>query len=116
MLFANGNAGNMMNNPLPPTEILKVSDPIYHYDGTRGDFHFKEIPGAVQYEIWLSRTPDGANALCLGKNIKKSGTLVKGFIAHTDFYAFITYRDKNGNWSKPSAPFKLNMQDKFAEK
>ena len=106
----------MMDNPLPPSEIEKVSEPIYQYDGTRGNFHFKEMPGAVAYDIWLSRTPDGANALCLGKNIKKSGALVKGFIAHVDFYAFVVYRDKNGNASKPSAPFKLNMQDKFAEK
>ena len=107
---------NMANNPLPPTVIEKVSEPVYQYDGTRGNFHFKEVPEAVQYEIWLSRTPDGANALCLNDKIKKSGTLVKGFVADTDFYAFIVYRDKKGNWSKPSAPFKFNLQDKFAEK
>lgn len=106
----------MKNNPLPPSAIEKVAEPIYHYDGTRGNFFFKEMPGAVSYEIWLSRTPDGANALLLGKNIKKSGALVKGFIAHTDFYAFVVYCDKKGNWSKPSVPFKLNMQDNFAEK
>ncbi|MBO5823175.1 MAG: hypothetical protein J6R86_09185, partial [Lentisphaeria bacterium] len=107
---------NMANNPLPPTVIEKVTEPVYQYDGTRGNFHFKEVPEAVQYEIWLSRTPDGANALCLNSKIKKSGALVSGFIADTDFYAFIVYRDKKGNWSKPSAPFKLNLQDKFAEK
>ena len=106
----------MAGNPLPPSSIEKVMEPVYQYDGTRGNFYFKEMPGAVIYEIWLSRTPDGANALQLGKNIKKSGALVKGFVANTDFYAFVVYRDKNGNWSKPSAPFKLNLQDKFAEK
>ena len=106
----------MQENPLPPSAIEKVTEPVYQYDGTRGNFFFKEMPGAVAYEIWLSRNPDGANALCLGQNIKKNGALVKGFIANTDFYAFVIYRDKNGNWSKPSAPFKLNLEDKFAEK
>ena len=107
---------NMANNPLPPTVIEKVTEPVYQYDGTRGNFHFKEVPGAVLYEIWLSRTPDGANALCLNNKVKKSGTLVKGFVADTDFYAFVVYRDQKGNWSKPSAPFKFSLQDKFAEK
>ena len=106
----------MKDNPLPPSVIEKVMEPVYQYDGTRGNFFFKEMPGAVQYEIWLSRTPDGANALCLNRKIKKSGALVKGFVADTDFYAFVVYRDKNGNCSKPSAPFKFNLQDKFAEK
>ena len=106
----------MQDNTLPPSEIIKVTEPAHYYDGTRGHFHFKEMPGAVAYEIWLSRSPNGENALCLNSKITKSGALVTGFIADTDFYAFVVYRDKNGVYSKPSKPFKLNLQDKFAEK
>ena len=106
----------MAGNPLPPSAIEKVTEPILHYDGTRGHFHFKTMPGAVSYDIWLSRSPEGTDALCLGSNLKKSGALVKGFIADTEFYAFVVYRNKAGELSRPSAPFKFSLQDKFAEK
>ena len=101
---------------LPPSEITQVLEPDHYYDGTRGVFVFKEMPGAVSYDIYLSRNADGSGALKLGSNLKGSKKLVNGFIANTDFYAFVVYYDKDGNHSKPSAAFKLNMQDNFANK
>lgn len=104
------------NGSLPPSEIIKVEEPDHYYDGTRGIFHFREMPEAVAYDIYLSLSPDGANALKLGSRLKKSGQLVQGFLAHTDFYAFVVYCDQHGNYSKPSPPFKLHLQDNFGNK
>ena len=101
---------------LPASEITKLTEPNHYYDGTRGVFFFKEMPKAARYAIYLSRHADGTNALCLHGNIKKSGTQVNGFLAETDFYAFVVYYDKAGNNSKPSKPFKLNMKDNFGNK
>ena len=101
---------------LPASAITKVNEPEHYYDGTRGVFFFNEMPNAVRYEIYLSRHADGTNALCLHRNIKKSGTQVNGFLAETDFYAFVVYYDKAGNNSIPSKPFKLNMKDNFGNK
>ena len=98
---------------LPASEITRVMDPNHYYDGTRGVFHFKPMSGASYYDIWLSRSADGANALKLGSKIKKSGTVVNGFVADTEFYAFVVYYDRNGNHSAPSKAFKLRMQNKF---
>ena len=101
---------------LPATEITEVKHPDYEYDGTRGLFYFKEMPQAASYDIYLSLNKDGSQAICLGKNIRKSGTMVTGFLADTDFYAFIVYRDKSGRQSKVSKPFYLKLKDNFSNK
>lgn len=101
---------------LPATKITGVEDPPHYYDGTRGIFSFDEVPDAVRYDIWLSMKPDGSGAIKLGENIKKSGVQINGFRANMDFYAWIVYYDKTGKASKPSAPFRLNMKDKFGMK
>ncbi|MCK5749235.1 MAG: hypothetical protein KAH44_23685, partial [Oricola sp.] len=101
---------------LPASTIEKVTEPEHYYDGTRGHFHFKEMPEAVKYDIYLSLTADGANAIKLGSALKTSGALVRGFLANTDFYAFVVYTDGAGRHSHPSPAFKLNLQDKFANK
>jgi hypothetical protein len=71
---------------------------------------------AENYDIWLSLSPDGKGALLTGKNLVKSGILVKGFRAATDFYAFIVYRNRAGVTSKPSPAFKFRLDDMFAMK
>lgn len=101
---------------LPASEITGVSEPDHYYDGTRGIFKFKEMPGAAYYDIYLSLSPDGTNALKLGDQIPKSGTLVKGFIADTEFHAFVVYYNKQGENSKPSPAFKFKLQDNFGHK
>lgn len=101
---------------LPATEITGLEEPARDNDGTRGIFHFKEVEGAKEYEIYLSMRQDGRGALPLGKKLQKSGVQVSGFRANTDFYAFVIYRDAKGQQSIPSAPFKLNMKDNFSNK
>ena len=101
---------------LPATAITAVADPDHYYDGTRGIFHFREVPTAAYYDIYLSLGPDGANAIKLGSRLAGSGKLVNGFLPDTDFYAFVVYYDQDGNHSRPSAPFKLNRKDTFGNK
>ncbi len=101
---------------LPATAITAVADPDHYYDGTRGVFHFQEVTAAAYYDIYLSLSPDGANAIKLGNRLRGSGQLVNGFLPDTDFYAFVVYYDSKGNHSQPSAPFKLNLKDTFGNK
>jgi hypothetical protein len=101
---------------LPPASITGVKHPDYEYDGTKGIFSFKEVADAASYDIWLSLNQDGKGALLMGKNITKSGILVKGFKPATDFYAFIVYRNRSGAISKPSPAFKFRLDDMFAMK
>jgi hypothetical protein len=101
---------------LPATEITGVTHPLHYYDGTRGHFAFKEMPEAAGYDIYVSLTPTGEGAILLGKNLKASGALVKGFLAGRDHYAFIVWRNRKGELSEPSKPFKFMLKDEFAEK
>ena len=48
----------------------------------------------------------------LGSRLKGPG-IVSGFRANTDFYAFVVYTTKDGQQSKPSAPFKFKMANQF---
>ncbi len=70
----------------------------------------------MTYDVWASAYASGLDALCLGRNWKESGGLVTGLRRDTDFYLFVTYTDKNGNKSKPSRPFKINLLDTFGIK
>jgi hypothetical protein len=99
-----------------PTEISAVRHPDHYYDGMRGHFDFREVPDAVSYEIYVSLSPSGDGAILLGNNVKKSGHLVRGFLANTDNYAFIVWRDKTGRRSRPSKPFRFRLKDEFANK
>ena len=101
---------------LPPTEILRVDEPDHYYDGTRGIFHFREAPDAARYDILLSGSPDGTNAVKLGAGLKGSGQLVRGFKANTTFYAFVVYYDRGGAVSRPSEPFAFRLEDRFGNK
>ena len=105
-----------INGVLEPTEITGVKHPVHYYDGTRGHFSFREVEGAASYDIYVSLSPTGDGAIRLGKGLKKSGELVKGFLAGRDNYAFIVWRDAKGALSNPSAAFKFRLNDEFAEK
>ena len=105
-----------LKGTLPPTEITGVTQPVHYYDGTRGHFEFREVPGAVSYDVYVSLKPDGEGAIRLGKGLKASGALVKGFLANTEHYAFVVWHDANGAISRPSAPFKFLLKNNFAER
>ena len=98
---------------LAANKIIAVEQPGSAQDGTRGVFKFQEMPEAVRYDIYLSLYPDGRGALKLGNGLKKSGEQVNGFRANTDFYAFVIYYDKKGNFSKPSEAFKFKLDNIF---
>ena len=54
-------------------------------------------------------------ALKLGNALKKKDQCnVAGFLAGQTFHAFLVWRDKSGNLSKPSEPLEFKMEDRFA--
>jgi hypothetical protein len=106
----------MQANAAAPTRITEIKLPEQASDGTQCYVFFEKRPEAVTYDIWASPYSDGRGALQLAKNWKEQGGLVRGFRPDTDFYLFVTYTDKDGNVSKPSAPFKIHLLDLFAQK
>ena len=101
-------------NPLPPGKITAVKDPETWFNGTNGEFFFELPPEAVSWDVYLSLNPDGKGALLQASALKKNPGHVADFVANTDFYAFVVWRDKAGRLSKPSAPFKFKLEDHFA--
>lgn len=94
-------------------KITGIKDPDTWFDGTRGIFSFEMPANAVSADIWMSLYPDGKGALKQGKGLKQSPAKVEGFLADTEFYAFLVYKDKEGQTSVPSEPFKFKMIDHF---
>ena len=84
------------------------------FDGTRGVFTFEMPTNAVAAEIWMSLYPDGRGALRQAGNVKASPVQVEGLLAGTEFHAFLIYKDKAGNTSVPSEPFKFRLVDHFS--
>ena len=105
-----------MKGSLPASTITAVRHPDHYYDGTRGHFDFREMPEAVSYDIYVSLSPDGAGAILLGRGVKSSGALVRGFLPNRDNYAFIVWSNKKGEKSRVSEPFKFRLNDDFANK
>ena len=99
---------------LTPGKITGVKDPDTWFDGTRGVFSFEMPTNAVAADIWMSLYPDGRGALRQGKALKASPAQVSGFLAGTEFHAFLVYTDAEGNTSQPSEAFKFKMEDHFA--
>lgn len=114
-----------LNNPIeqlvasgvgPAVKIERITLPNQEADGTQCYVHFPKVDGAKQYDIWVATYADGRGALNLGKVWKEPGGLVKGLRANQDFYLFATYTDADGKVSKPSAPYKINLEDFFGMK
>jgi hypothetical protein len=99
-----------------PVKITGITLPEQAADGTQCYLNFEKHPDAVSYDVWASPYPDGQGALQVAKGWKEPGGLVRGFAPDTDFFLFVTYTDKAGKVSKPSAPFKIHLQDLFAQK
>jgi hypothetical protein len=98
------------------TKVLSVTDPTYQYDGTRCHVQFEPVAGAKGYDVWVSPYPDGRGAIQLGKGWAKSGQLLEGLRPDVAFYVFVTYTDKDGKLSKPSAPLGFKLKDRFGYK
>lgn len=105
-----------LRGTLPPSEVTGVSEPAHYYDGTRGHFAFREMPGAASYDIYVSLNPEGDGAIRLGAKVPGSGALVKGFLPNVDNYAFVVWRNAKGEVSEPSAPFRFMLRNRFAER
>lgn len=101
---------------LPPTELLSVEHPVIQdRDGKKGIFSFREMEGAVRYDLYLSLDPKGRGAV-KAKSLKKSGERVDGLKANRDCYAFLVWYDKTGAQSAPSPIFRYALQDIFSNK
>ncbi len=101
---------------LPAISVTAVDQPSTHYDGTNGVFIFQTAENAVYYDVYLSLHADGRGAIKLGKKLKTSPAPIRGFLADTDFYAFVVYYDKTGKHSAPGAGFKFKLADMFGMK
>ena len=99
---------------LAPGKITAVKDPETWFNGTNGEFEFELPKEAVSWDVYLSLYPNGKGALKQAANLRKSPAHVAGFLADTTFYAFVVWRDKAGNASKPSPAFKFRLEDHFA--
>lgn len=99
-----------------PTRALKVTDPEHQYDGTRCHVHFEPVAGAKSYDVWVSPYADGRGALQLGAGWTESGRLIQGLRPDVEFFMFVFYTDKDGKLSKPSAPLKFILKDRFGYK
>ncbi|NQU12114.1 hypothetical protein HQ590_15065, partial [bacterium] len=95
------------------TRVLRVRDPDHQYDGTRCHVEFAPVDGATKYDVWASPYRDGRGAVQLGAGWKESGQLLQGLASDTDFYLFVVYTDQEGKTSKPSAPLKIRLKNRF---
>jgi len=99
-----------------PIKITGIDLPLHGPDGTKCHVNFKLVDRATSYHVWASPYVDGRGAMLLGPNLSESGQLVTGFYPEVNFYLFVVYTDKDGKVSKPSAPFKIRLQDLFLQK
>jgi len=98
------------------TRVVRVTDPVREYDGTRCHVEFKLVAGAQSYDVWVSPYADGRGAMKLGTAWTESGQLIKGLRPDANFYVFVAYTDADGKPSKPSAPLKILLKNRFVYK
>jgi hypothetical protein len=100
----------------PAVQVQRITLPNQEADGTQCYVHFPQVPGAKQYDVWVAPYVDGRGALQLGKAWKEPGLLVRGLRPYQNFYLFVTYTDADGQVSKPSQPYQINLKDFFGMK
>ncbi len=96
-----------------PVTITKIEPPAHEYDGTRCLVFFSPVAGAKSYDVWVSTYPDGRGAIPLGTNWPAPGQLLTGLPPSVELYLFVTYTDKDGKVSKPSAARSVLLKDEF---
>lgn len=95
----------------PPTVIRRLALPERGYDGTSCHLFFDAVEGAAGYDVWVATYPDGRGAVRLGKGWKAPGEILAGLSPNTDYYLFVTWTNGSGVGSRPSAPFRVKLQD-----
>jgi hypothetical protein len=100
----------------PATAIAKLEAPLERNDGTLVHVHFKEVPGAKAYQVWVSAHADGRGAVNMTPGGAKSGVLVRGLRPALKLYFWVTYQDAAGKMSKPSEAASAVLVDAFQEK
>jgi hypothetical protein len=99
-----------------PTAITKLAPPLERNDGTAVHVHFREVPGAKLYHVWVSAHADGRGAVNLTPGGAKSGMLVGGLRPALRLFFWVTYQDTAGKSSKPSEVTSAVLVDAFSEK
>jgi hypothetical protein len=105
----------MAKNELPAPAITKITLPSQDSDGTQCYVHFDKAEG-LTYDVYASRFIDGRGAVQVSKAMKEPGGRARGFAPNTDFYLFLVATNAEGKASKPSEPFKINLEDLFGMK
>ncbi len=61
----------------------------------------------------LELTADGRGALKPGNDPKQSLVQIGGFLADTEFHAFLVWMEKDGRTTVPLEPYRLKLPDHF---
>src|SRR5262249_25343748 len=101
---------------LERTAITELKPPLDRNDGTTVHVHFKEVPAAKTYSVWVSAHPDGRGAINMTPGGAKSGGLLYQLRPGLKFYFWVTYQDAQGKTSKPSLVASATLVDTFKEK
>jgi len=108
-----------------PSAITKLETPLAWPDGTHTYVHFREVPGAKRYFIWVGRHADGRGAINMTQDGvagmsqfdgRQYGAHVSELKPDMQLYFWITYEDAQGRLSKPSPSFDAVLADMFKEK
>ena len=84
-------------------------------DGTTVHVHFKAVPGAAKYFVWVSAHADGRGAINMTPAGATSGGLVRG-LRPGKFHFWVGYQDAQGKAGKPSPMAATTLVDTFKEK
>ncbi len=96
----------------PP--IRACEEPKHFADGRRMHVRFAQEPG-WKYDVYLARSADGSGAELFRANVS-DGQAVAGFRPGLEVFLFLAATSPDGGASKPSPPFRLVTEDRFAEK
>lgn len=100
----------------PAIAVTKVTTPPQENTGRSAHIHFDPVDGAKSYDVWVSNYQDGRGAILMGPNWVMPGQLLTGLVPNLNLYLFVTYTDKDGKPSKPSAAFPIRLKDMFPMK
>ena len=97
------------------TAIIRLEAPAWGADGTRMNVHFKEVPGARNYYVWVSAHEDGRGAVNLTPAGIRNGALVTSLRAAVKLSFWVVWQDEKGALSKPSPVHTETLVNTFKE-
>ena len=97
---------------LLPPDIAEVRNPSGEIDGTHCVVLLADVPEGAQASVWVSLSKNGDDAIRLADNVRGGEVEIRNLRPSTDFFACATYV-KDGQTSKPSAPFKFSLKREF---